>query len=304
MRESLNRYLSYLRHEKRMSPHTCAAYRRDLAQFLAFLEKERGDEVDPKEIDKNRIRRFLADIASSRYKKSSLGRKLTAVKSFFRYLCNTGRLSLNPAGGIASPKKEKRLPTVLDEFETEKLAQLPLAGDFISLRDRSILELFYGSGIRLSELTALDADSIDVRDKSVRVFGKGSKERIVMVTDTFLDLHARHLKARAEFLAAQAGKNGAFKPCDALFLNPAGGRLSNRSVERLVGRTLSRVTDKAKKSPHVLRHSFATHLLNAGADLLAVKELLGHENLSTTQVYTHVTAERLKKIYDQAHPRA
>jgi len=287
-----------------MSPHTCAAYRRDLSQFLGFLEKERGGDVEVASVDKTRIRRYLAALASGHYRKSSLSRKLTAARSFFRYLCSTGRLPVNPASGIASPKKEKRLPVFLDEKETEKLADLPQADDFISLRDRAILELLYGSGIRLSELTALDADSVNVRDRSLRVFGKGSKERLVMVTDTYLELHKRYLDARTGFLAGLAEKQGAFRAADALFLNPRGGRLSNRSVERLVGRVLSRVTDKAKTSPHVLRHTFATHLLNAGADLMAVKELLGHENLSTTQVYTHVTAERLKKIYDKAHPRA
>ncbi|MFH0920791.1 MAG: tyrosine-type recombinase/integrase, partial [Fibrobacterota bacterium] len=197
-----------------------------------------------------------------------------------------------------------RLPTFLDEGETEKMAALPDSDDFISLRDRAILELLYGSGIRLSELTALNADAVDLRDQSLRVFGKGSKERIVLVPGPYVALHQRYLAQRSEFLAERAGKEGAFRATDALFLNPQGRRLSNRSVERIVGKQLARVTGKAKKSPHVLRHTFATHLLNAGADLVAVKELLGHENLSTTQIYTHVTAERLKKIYDQAHPRA
>lgn len=304
MREALNRYLGYLKHEKRLSPNTLEAYRRDLAQFLAFLEKERGGEVEPESVEKNRIRRFLAEIAGNRYKKSSLGRKLTAVKSFFRYLCVIGRLAVNPAAGIATPKKEKRLPTFLDENETEKMAALPQGTGFTALRDRAILELLYGSGIRLSELTALNADAVDEREKSLRVFGKGSKERIVMVTEPYLELHHRYLAERAAYLSTLAGKEGGFKSADALFLNPQGKRLSNRSVQRIVGKKLSQVTGKAKKSPHVLRHSFATHLLNAGADLMAVKELLGHENLSTTQVYTHVTVERLKKIYDKAHPRA
>jgi integrase/recombinase XerC len=213
-------------------------------------------------------------------------------------------LQLNPALGLATPKKEKRLPTFLDENETEKLAQIPVADEFFALRNRALLELLYGSGIRLSELTALNADAVNEREKSMRVFGKGSKERVVMVTDVFLELYRRYLQKRSALLSEKANRSGLVKAGEALFISAAGARLCNRSVEKIVSQELGRVTEKTKKSPHVLRHTFATHLLNAGADLLAVKELLGHENLSTTQVYTHVTAERLKKIYEKAHPRA
>jgi integrase/recombinase XerC len=309
MREELNRFLNYIHRERNLSMNTYHAYRRDLGQFLGFLEKE-GPEPAVKDIGKNAIRRYLAELSYGKYKKTSIERKLTAVKSFMRFLNKKGIIDSNPAGLISSPKKEKRLPVFLDESETEAMAALPTAADFAGVRNTAILELLYGSGIRLSELTGLDAGAVDSREKTMRVFGKGRKERVVVVTDAYLKIHEKYLEKRKELLALLGpltvpepveGPRGEEK---ALFLNAKGGRLSNRSVERIVGRILSKVTGKKKKSPHVLRHTFATHLLNAGADLLAVKEMLGHENLSTTQVYTHVTAERLKKIYSLAHPRA
>jgi integrase/recombinase XerC len=303
MRTHLDLFLAYLQKEKNYSPHTVAAYRRDLKQFRDFIARQK--EPDVKQLDKNDARRFLAELSNSKFKKSSMSRKLVAIKSFFKYLCRTGVLETNPVSGIASPKKEKRLPTFLDEAETDKLMQIGVSGnDFSTLRDRAILELFYGSGIRLSELTALDVDTIDERDKTVKVFGKRRKERIVAVTDYFLRVLKQYKLNRAEHVQALRQKRVFSEPPKALFLSRRGGRLTGRSVERIVEKRLTAVTDKKKKSPHVLRHTFATHLLNSGADLFAVKELLGHQNLSTTQVYTHVTAERLKKVYALAHPRA
>lgn len=305
MQPHFDNFLNYLRNEKHYSENTYEAYKKDLEQFRDFIKSLKKADPDIKTVDKGDIRRFLAELSSGHFKKSSMGRKLVAVKSFFKYLCVTGVLDMNPASAIASPKKEKRLPVFLDESETEKLNTLDIRGDkYADLRDMAILELFYGSGIRLSELTALNVNSIDTLEKTVRVFGKGSKERIVAVTDHYLRIHKQYLMIREEYVAEVRQKRVLAETPKALFLNNRGTRFSNRSVERHVQTFLARITDKGKKSPHVLRHSFATHLLNAGADLFAVKELLGHENLSTTQVYTHVTADRLKKIYDQAHPRA
>ncbi|OGS36174.1 MAG: hypothetical protein A2293_04635 [Elusimicrobia bacterium RIFOXYB2_FULL_49_7] len=302
MQQAIRNFINYLEKERNLSLHTSEAYSRDLTQFVTFLNKE-GSHPDPKTIDRHAIRRFLAELNYARYHKSSIERKLTALKTFFRYLCKTGVLEVNPAELLSAPKKEKRLPIFLEERETEALMALPSGADFTSIRDRAILELFYGSGIRLSELTGLNIHSVDAREKSVRVFGKGRKERMVIVTDPYLSLHRTYLEKRTELLnsLSEAEKR---PNAEALFLSHTGQRLSNRSVQRLVADKLSKITEKKKKSPHVLRHSFATHLLNAGADLFAVKELLGHENLSTTQVYTHVTAERLKQIYKLAHPRA
>jgi len=305
MHELLDRFVLYLRDERHFSLHTSSAYQKDLKQWMGFLERRPGGIPSVSSIEKNDVRRFLAELAGGNYKKSSMGRKLTAIKSFLNYLCVIGELSANPAASILTPKKEKRLPVFLDERETENLTTIELSGDqYEAVRDMAILELFYGSGMRLSELSALNTHSIDEREKCVRVIGKGNKERIVSVTDHFLRIHKQHLLLRREFIQKIRGHKVLVSEPKALFISNRGLRLSNRTIERRVEKMLSQVTDKKKKSPHVLRHSFATHLLNAGADLLAVKELLGHENLSTTQIYTHVTAERLKKVYAQAHPRA
>lgn len=303
MRDHLDRFLQYLLAEKNYSEHTFSAYKKDLEQFLSFLQQR--NITTPSLIQKNDIRRFLAELNDGKYKKTSMARKLVALKSFFKYLCVTGVLEMSPASFVSSPKLEKRLPEFLDEIETDKMQDTEIAGDqFSAVRDTAILELLYGSGIRLSELTALNINSIQEAEKSVRVFGKGRKERIVAVTDYFISVLKQYKWLREELLASLRLKGLLSETPKALFLNQRGSRLSGRSVERVVKARLTAVTDKRKKSPHMLRHTFATHLLNAGADLFAVKELLGHENLSTTQVYTHVTAERLKKIYEQAHPRA
>jgi integrase/recombinase XerC len=304
MVEHLNRFLNYVRKERNLSDHTFHAYRRDLGQFMNFLEKEKGKEVEVGDMDKAAIRKFLAQLSYGKYKKSSIERKLVAVKSFCNYLCRNNILEANPAALIASPKKEKRLPVFLEEQETRDLEKIEIREDFFGLRDVAILEFFYGSGIRLSELTGLNIKDVKVNEKTVKVFGKGGKERITPLTRYYLSIHEKYIKERSKFLIQTGRKKKSIRPTKALFLNKYGKRLSNRSVQRMVDKYLSLITRKGKKSPHMLRHTFATHLLNAGADLFAVKELLGHENLSTTQIYTHVTSERLKKIYKLAHPRA
>ncbi|OGJ86584.1 MAG: hypothetical protein A2350_09565 [Candidatus Raymondbacteria bacterium RifOxyB12_full_50_8] len=304
MREELNNFLNYIKREKNLSVNTWLAYKRDLSQFLDFVETQAKRDAALNDLSKDAIRRFLAEISYRRLQKSSIARKLVAIKAFCKYLCLFDKIAANPALAIASPKKEKRLPVFLEEAETERMETCAAGDDFAHLRNTAILELFYGSGIRLSELTGLSIRSINEQDRTVRVLGKGGKERIVALTAAYCAAHRAYLTQRDALLRERTAQKGGLIASDALFLNKRGTRITNRMVQRIVRACLASVTDKKKKSPHVLRHTFATHLLNAGADLLAVKELLGHENLSTTQIYTHVTAEKLKKVYEKAHPRA
>ncbi len=286
----LEDYIAYLEKERRCSPHTVRATRSDLSQFFDYCN-DRLAGRPLAELTHADVRDFLGALLRYGYERRSAGRKLSTVRSFLRHLVETGRLASNPARSVKGPRVGRRLPGFLSQFQVQQALDLP--GDSEpALRDRAILETLYGSGLRASELVGLDRSSIDLQDDTIRVFGKGSKERVLPL--------GRAEKAAIEaYLAARRHRDA-----EALFLNHAGRRLTTRSVQRLVRKALSRVADAGSAHPHALRHAFATHLLERGADLKSVQELLGHASLSTTQVYTHLTVDRLKKVYDKAHPRS
>jgi len=290
--EQVDAFNNYLETERNLSIHTLAAYRSDLSQFIAFAIGEKGETVSASGIDHLLLRRFLA-LLSRNTKKSSIGRKLAAIRSFFRYLVRRGELGKNPAELISTPKKDKKLPFHLDIDQTTALMEAPTTENKHGLRDKAILELLYSSGLRVSELTGLNLKNIDISAELVRVLGKGGKERIVPIG-------SKAMKALQEYLT----ERGVIKGDDPIFLNSRGSRINRRTVARIVDDYVLRIAAFKRISPHILRHTFATHLLEGGADLRAIQELLGHASLSTTQKYTHVGIDRLMEVYDKAHPKA
>jgi integrase/recombinase XerC len=292
MNNYLDRFLTYLTVERSVSPHTVTAYRNDLEQFLRFLATGTSPPSHPEEVDHLAIRRFLAHLHGE-LKKSSIGRKLAAVRAFYRYLLREGIVVKNPAELVSTPKKEQKIPFHLSIDEITALVEGPGETTILGLRDRAILEVLYSCGIRLSELTGLRVQDIDREGRLVRVLGKGNKERIVPLGRQAATAIAAYLEERRD------------PPGDAPFLlNARSGRLTGRSVARIVDNYLIKLATMKKVSPHTLRHTFATHLLEGGADLRAIQELLGHASLSTTQKYTHVSIDRLMEVYDKTHPRA
>ena len=295
-------FLEFLATQRNASPHTIAAYRNDLTRFTAFVRQERGEACDASTVDHLLLRLYLArlngasELRQNCYAKSSIGRKLAASRAFFAWLVRTGQLEINPAELIATPKREQRLPFHLNIDQMVALVEAPpqQAGDEPSKdRDTAILELLYSSGLRVSELTNLTIGDVDRAVGMVRVLGKGSKERIVPVGAAALAALERYLAER-----------GSLDEAAPLFLGSRGGRINRRAVAELVKRWSKAITTFKPVSPHTLRHTFATHLLEAGADLRSIQELLGHASLSTTQKYTHVGIDRLLEVYDKAHPRA
>ncbi|MEI7906804.1 MAG: tyrosine recombinase XerC [Bacteroidota bacterium] len=290
--EHIREFSVYLETERNVSPHTLNAYRSDLAQMLSFVQREKGAAASALDVDHLLLRRYLSEL-SKLSKKSSIGRKLAAIRSFFRFLLRRGTISKNPAELVATPKKEQRLPFHLDIDQTTSLMEAPDEEHKHALRDRAILELLYSSGLRVSELTGLNISEIDLSGGMVRVMGKGGKERIVPVGSRAVEALQAYLAQRDD-----AGTKAA------LFLNTRGGRINRRSVARIVDAHVLRIAAFKRISPHTLRHTFATHMLEGGADLRAIQELLGHASLSTTQKYTHVSIDRLMEVYDKAHPKA
>ena len=295
-------FLEFLATQRNASPHTIAAYRNDLTRFAAFVCQERGDDCDASVVDHLLLRLYLARLSGSSnprqglYAKSSIGRKLAAIRAFFAWLVRSKQLEVNPAELIATPKREQRLPFHLNIDQTVALVEAPphQAGEEEGKnRDTAILELLYSSGLRVSELTNLTIGDVDRAAGMVRVLGKGSKERIVPVGAAALAALERYLAER-----------GSLDEAAPLFLGSRGGRINRRAVAELVKRWSKAITTFKPVSPHTLRHTFATHLLEAGADLRSIQELLGHSSLSTTQKYTHVGIDRLLEVYDKAHPRA
>lgn len=289
--EALESFLARLKHERRLSPHTIAAYRRDLRELLAFCAREGAGLAD---LDVHRVRRFAAESHRRGLSARSVARRLSAVRSFLRDQIEHGGLRANAAVAVQAPKPARRLPATLDADQVARLLELG-GDDAITLRDRAILELIYSSGLRLAELVGLDLDDLDCADRTVRVTGKGSKARVVPV--------GRHaLEAVQRWLPARLGWARRDEP--ALFVSRRGGRLAARSVQARIEHWARVQGSPLRVHPHMLRHSFATHLLESSGDLRAVQELLGHSSISTTQIYTHLDFQHLAQIYDQAHPRA
>jgi integrase/recombinase XerC len=293
--DQLKAFLEYLRLNRNASPHTARAYESDIGQFLRYLAGARGRAASlltPGDVDAVVVSGFLADLHRRGNSRASAARKLASLRTFFRYLRREGLLQDDPAALVGTPKREKKLPAHLAEPEMTRLLETPDPETPFGRRDRAILELFYASGLRLSELTGLDLDDVNLSARMVRVLGKGGKERIV-------PFHPRAAQAIRLWLADRADIGDS----PSLFVNYRGGRLSTRSVDRLVRKYVAQCSTRFGISPHALRHSFATHLLQRGADLRAIQELLGHARLSTTQRYTHVNAAQLMEAHRKAHPR-
>jgi tyrosine recombinase XerC len=294
MKKELSEFLAYLRHERNASPHTIVAYERDLRQLADYLEEsgvrwnKAGNVV---------LRGFLATLHEKKRKRSTIGRKLAAMRSFYEFGLRKKWITENPAKILATPRQEKKVPSFLSEEEAAALLDLPSTGKAVDLRDRAILELFYATGIRVSELVGVDLDDVHFDERLVRVRGKGKKERLVPFGRKAVEALQAYLRVRPGLLDRRSGER-------AVFLNYRGGRLTTRSVERMVRKYIRRTAVSRRISPHSLRHSFASHLLGRGADLRVIQELLGHASLATTQKYTHVDVRRLLEVYKKSHPRS
>lgn len=297
MDEPIRAFIGFLRAEQRASPETLRNYASDLRQLHRFLLSRRlvSSPIDPNSLSSDAVRAYLQWLDQKGNKPSSLARKLAAVRSFYRYLSRRGMVNDNPVDGMRTPKQPKLLPRVLTKDDADALMTFPAGLTVWSLRDRALLETLYSTGARVGELVALDIGDVRELEGLVRLQGKGRKERIVPIGEMALDAIRRY---RLSLPLPSAGV-----PPRALFCNQRGGRLTSRSVARVVNRYSSRLTGGAV-SPHALRHSFATHLLDEGADLRSIQEMLGHASLSTTQRYTHVATDQLLAVYDRAHPRA
>lgn len=289
MKEHIDKFIRFLQVERGFSPHTLRAYRKDLEVFSEFV-KDSPERIDP--ID---VRGFIAEQLSSGLSKASAGRRLASIRSFFRFLHREGYIKSNPAKVINAPKKSKMLPKFLTIDDVFNLIEKPEGIGFMVARDKAILELLYSSGIRVSELCNLDMGDINLKEGLIKVRGKGKKERIVPIGQKAIDAIRTYMVERMLLKKREGG---------ALFLNRNGSRITERSIRRIVVKYARRVLIDGRIGPHTLRHTFATHLLQAGADLRTIQELLGHSSLSTTQKYTHLDITHLVDIYDKAHPLA
>ncbi len=293
MEEALAEFLRYLALERNASEHTVKSYREDLTQAIDFLTTKLG-KATPDRLTTRIMRAYLAWLHEQGYAKTTIARRIAAVRSWCRFLCRQGTLKNNPAEGLRGPRQDKKLPNFLSPDDLTKLLATPAADTAFGCRDRAILETLYSAGVRVSELTGLNLEDVDLHDGCATVRGKGKRERLVLLGEECRDALRDWLKIR----------DGLARTASALFINKNGTRLTSRSVGRLLQKYLAQAGLDPRASPHTLRHSFATHLLDAGADIRSVQELLGHRSLTTTQVYTHVTTVRLKESYHKAHPRA
>jgi len=294
--EPREEFLRHLATERNLSPHTVRAYGGDLDRFTEFVVGQ-GKLLSP-EVDVALVRRFLSKLHAEAYQKSSMARMLACLRTFYDYFLRRGGVDVNPVRQVRTPRLDKKLPSFLDEDEIRRLLDATTGDSFTDRRDRALLETLYGGGLRVSEATGLDLADLQLDQGFALIRGKGGKERLA-------PLGAGATRSIEEYLPERAVRvEKLMSGVDALFINKNGTRLNVRSVRRLLNLRVSVAGLRKAVTPHTLRHSFATHLLNRGADLRAVQELLGHANLTTTQIYTHVTTHRLKEVYDQAHPRA
>ena len=306
MEQLLTQFLEHLRYERNLSEHTLRNYQSDLEQFhdyLAPADTKTGKRSEPPlaAIDHITVREWLATLHAAQKQKASIARKLAALRTFFQFLVREGMLEMNPAKLVSTPRLEKKLPKHLSIEEAVKFVEMPNLETDLGKRDRSMLELMYATGVRVAELTKLNLGHIDFKNRLIRVTGKRRKERIVPFGEPALEALKMYLEVRDGFLNAAPVSE---REPEALFLNYQGTRITTRSVGRMVDKYIRMCAGRYDISPHALRHSFATHLLDSGADLRDIQELLGHARLSTTQVYTHVSMEKLIQVYDKAHPKA
>jgi integrase/recombinase XerC len=292
----LEKFLESLRYERGASEHTLRAYGKDLEDFRDFLRRTGREDSFPASVDRLALRHYLGDMASRGLSNRSAARRISCLRSFFRFLQMRGEISENPGDMVRTPKFSMNLPGVLDEKQAERLVEMPKGDDLFSLRDRAILEVLYGTGLRVGELMGLNEADVDLGSGILRVRGKGKKERLVPIAGEALAAMRTYMEAKRRQLAD--------KHVEAVFINRLMTRLDQRSVRRILRKYLGQAEVQGRVTPHTLRHSYATHLLDRGADLRSLQELLGHSSLSTTQVYTHLTAATLKAIYGKAHPRA
>jgi integrase/recombinase XerC len=306
MKDYLLSFLDFIRLNRNASRHTVSAYRSDLSQFLLFLENRFAHHrVMPEDLDHHNVRAFLGELYRRGNSGASSARKLAAIRSFTRYLHREGFLENDTGSLVTTPKLQRKIPAHLDIEEMQALLEAPDSKIPLGRRDRAILEFFYASGLRRSELVELDLEDINLSSRVVRVRGKGGKERLVPFNRTAAAAVRIYLKDRRLLVQAAPKKSSVDDRLrEPVFLNYRGGRLSTRSVDRLVRRYATQSNTRLGISPHALRHSFATHLLERGADLRAIQELLGHSRVSTTQRYTHVSTTQLTKLYRKTHPRA
>ncbi len=299
----IHKYLRYLKIERNASQHTIMSYQNDLTSFLSFCADQlqlATNKVDVNSINRLLIRLWLGELSDANYAKSSISRKVAALRSFFKYSFKRGYVSKNPAHLLVIPKKEKTLPkTVTSEDLTRMLEDVDIETPQ-GLQDRAILEVFYGTGIRVSELVGLNVSDLDLKRKQITVQGKGNKERIIPLGNAAMSILSDFIKIRTGLYGSKTDEDAR----KALFLAKSGQRVYDRGIRYMVEKYLSSASEVTQKSPHVLRHSFATHMLDNGADIRIIKEFLGHANLAATQIYTHTSVERLKNVYEQAHPRA
>lgn len=288
-------FLDYLQYERNYSEETIKSYREDLRQFEEFAREEIGDSA-PSEVKDELVREWIVSLMDRGYTSTSINRKLSSLRSFYKFLLRKGEVAVNPLQKITGPKNKKPLPAFLRESDMDRLLdEVDFGEGFKGCRDHMIIEMFYATGVRLSELIGLDNKDVDFSSSLIKVTGKRNKQRLIPFGEELKIAMTEYVDVRNEAVPVRT---------DAFFVRENGERLSRSIVENLVKRNLSKVVTLKKRSPHVLRHTFATTMLNHDAELGAIKELLGHESLATTEVYTHTTFEELKKVYNQAHPRA